>query len=106
MLDWLVSLPASAFYIVLGVVAAIETFIPPFPADVVVAFGACRAAKGLRGSLAFVVGAIWLGMLIGAMVVCGAARRYGAERLEERRAGSHAESWYKRRDPLFDRYGS
>ena len=105
-LDWLVSLPASAFYIVLGVVAAIENFIPPFPADVVVAFGAFLAAKGHRGSLTFVAFSIWLGNVIGAMVVYGLARRYGAERLEQRLAGKHAESWDKRLHALFDRYGS
>lgn len=105
-LDWLVTLPATTFYIVLAIVAAIENLIPPFPADLVVAFGSFLAAKGQRGSLFLVALSTWSGNVAGAMLVYALARRYGAERTERRLAGKHAESWDRRIHQLFDRYGS
>lgn len=105
-LDWLVTLPATTLYVVLGIVAAIENFVPPFPADAVVAFGSFLAAQGHGGTLRMVALCTWFGNVAGAMVVYGLARRYGAERTERRLAGKHAESWDRRIHELFDRYGS
>jgi membrane protein DedA with SNARE-associated domain len=39
------------------------------------------------------------------MAVYGLARRYGAERFEQRLAGKHAQSWDARLHKMFDRYG-
>ena len=105
MFDWLVTLPATTMYLVLGIVAAIENFIPPFPADMVVAFGSFLVAQGNKGTLAMVALVTWVGNVIGAMAVYALARRYGAERFEQRLAGKHAQSWDARLHRMFDRYG-
>ena len=104
--QWLVTLPPTTLYVVLAVVAAIENIIPPFPADLVVAFGSFLVAQGDRGSLLLVAFFTWLGNVAGAMIVYGLARRYGAERLEKRIGGRHAESWDARIHRMFDRYGT
>lgn len=104
-LDWLVTLPASTLYVVLGLIAAIENIVPPFPADVTVAFGAFIAAQG-EGTLLLVALSTWAGNVGGALLVYAAARRYGAERFERRLAGRHAQSWDARLHRMFDRYGS
>lgn len=105
MFDWLVTLPATTMYLVLAIVAAIENFIPPFPADMVVAFGSFLVAQGNKGTLAMVALVTWAGNVIGAMAVYALARRYGAERFEQRLAGKHAQSWDARLHRMFDRYG-
>lgn len=105
MLDWLVTLPAAAMYLVLAIVAAIENIVPPFPADVVVAFGSFLVAQGNKGTLAMVALVTWTGNVVGAMVVYALARKYGAERFEQRLAGKHAQSWDARLHRMFDRYG-
>ena len=104
--DWLLTLPAATLYVVLGLVAAIENVIPPFPADLVIAFGSFLAAHANRGSLAVVALSTWIGNVGGAMLVYLLARRYGAERLERRLAGRHAQSWDARIHRMFDRYGA
>jgi membrane protein DedA with SNARE-associated domain len=105
MLEWLVTLPPAALYTVLAIVAALENFVPPFPADVTVAFGAFLVAQGNQGSLAMVALVTWVGNVAGAMAVYGLARRFGAERFEQRLAGKHAQSWDARLHRMFDRYG-
>ena len=105
MLDWLVTLPAAALYAVLAIVAALENFVPPFPADVTVAFGSFLVAQGQQGSLKMVALVTWVGNIAGAMAVYALARRYGAERFEKRLAGKHAQSWDARLHRMFDRYG-
>ena len=105
MFDWLVTLPATTMYLVLAIVAAIENFIPPFPADMVVAFGSFLVAQGNKGTLAMVALVTWAGNVVGAMAVYALARRYGAERFEQRLAGKHAQSWDARLHRMFDRYG-
>jgi membrane protein DedA with SNARE-associated domain len=106
LLDWLVTLPAAALYVVLGLVAAIENFVPPFPADVTVAFGSFLAAQGHEATLAMVALVTWTCNVAGAMAVYALARRYGAERFERRLAGKHAQSWDARLHRMFDRYGT
>ncbi len=105
LLGWLVTLPTGTLYAVLAVTAAIENLIPPFPSDVVVAFGSFVIAQGQKGSMLGVFLSVWLGNVAGAMVVYSLGRRYGAERLERRLAGKHAESRDARIRRLFERYG-
>ena len=47
----------------------------------------------------------WVGNIAGAMLVYALGRRYGAERLERRLAGKHAESRDARIRRMFERYG-
>ena len=104
-LESLATLPAGTLYTVLVVTAAIENLIPPFPSDVVVAFGSFVVAQGNKGSMWGVFLATWSGNVAGAMIVYALGRRYGAERLEKRLAGKHAESADARIRRLFERYG-
>lgn len=104
LLNWLVTLSPGTLYTVLGVVAALENLIPPFPSDVVVAFGSFVAAQG-RATAFGVFISTWLGNVLGAMVVYGLGHRYGAERMERRLAGKHAQSWDARLRGMFRRYG-
>ena len=92
LLDWLLTLPVVALYSVLGVTAALENLVPPFPSDVVVAFGSFVIAQGGKGTMFGVFLVTWAGNIIGAMLVYALGRRYGAERLEARLAGKHAHS--------------
>ena len=105
LLDWLVTVPQGVLYGVLLLTAAIENVFPPFPADVVVAFGSFIVAQAPRGTMLGVFLAVWLGNVGGAMLVYALGRRYGAERLERRLAGKRAESRDARIRKLFDRYG-
>jgi membrane protein DedA with SNARE-associated domain len=105
LLDWLVTLPVGTLYTVLVVTAAVENLIPPFPSDVVVAFGSFVVAQGQRGTMLGVFAATWAGNVAGAMIVYALGRRYGAERLERRLAGKHAESRDARIRRMFERYG-
>ncbi len=104
-LNWLVTLPAAALYSVLGIVAALENFVPPLPADVTIAFGSFLVAQGNQGSLKMVALVTWIGNVAGALAVYGLARRFGAERFEQRLAGKHAQSWDARLHRMFDQYG-
>jgi membrane protein DedA with SNARE-associated domain len=104
-LERLATLPAGTLYTVLVVTAAIENLIPPFPSDVVVAFGSFVVAQGNKGTMWGVFLATWAGNVSGAMIVYALGRRYGAERLEKRLAGKHAESADARIRRLFERYG-
>ena len=105
LLESLATLPAATLYSVLVVTAAIENLIPPFPSDVVVAFGSFVVAQGNKGSMWGVFLATWSGNVAGAMIVYALGRRYGAERLEKRLAGKHAESVDAKIRRLFERYG-
>lgn len=78
LLDWVASLNLTTLYAVLAAVAFIESIFPPAPADIVVALGAFLAAR--RGaSYPLVVASIVGGSAIGAMVIYGVARRFGAD---------------------------
>ena len=104
LLDWLVTLSPATLYSVLGVVAALENLVPPFPSDLVVAFGSFVAARGPGSGLGVFL-ATWIGNVGGAMLGYGLGHRYGAERLERRLAGKHAESRDARMRAMFRRYG-
>jgi membrane protein DedA with SNARE-associated domain len=91
LLDWLVTLGSGTLYTVLFLAAGLENLFPPFPSDVVVAFGSFVAAQG--SATAFGVFLVtWLGNVGTAMLVYVLGRRYGARRVERRLAGKHAES--------------
>jgi membrane protein DedA with SNARE-associated domain len=105
LLDWLLTLPLAAVYAVLGIAAPIENLIPPFPSDVVVAFGSFVVAQGGRGTMLGVFLTTWAGNIAGAMLVYTLGRRYGAERLERRLAGKHAQSRDARIRRMFERFG-
>lgn len=104
LLDWLLSLPDATLYAVLGLSAALENLFPPFPSDVVVAFGSFVAAQGHRAVLGVFM-AVWIGNVSTAFLLYALGRRYGAERLERRLAGKHAASVDARLRALFQRYG-
>ena len=104
LLDWLVTLGAGTLYAVIALTAAIENIFPPFPSDVVVAFGSFVAAQG-SGTAPGVFLATWIGNVTGALIVYALGRRYGAERLERRLAGAKAASSDQRIRSLFERYG-
>src|SRR5690606_29611291 len=56
LLGWLAGLPPAAIYAVLGLLALLESVIPPLPADVAAALGAFLGARGvLRPGLVLVV---------------------------------------------------
>jgi membrane protein DedA with SNARE-associated domain len=105
LLDWLLTLPVVALYSVLAVTAAIENIVPPFPSDVVVAFGSFVIAQGGKGTMLGVFLVTWAGNIAGAMLVYALGRHYGAERLERRLAGKHAHSRDARIRRMFERYG-
>jgi membrane protein DedA with SNARE-associated domain len=102
--DWLVTLPPATLYSVLALVAALENIVPPFPSDVVVAFGSFVAAQGPGTALGVFV-STWIGNVLGAMLVYALGLRYGAKRLERRLAGKHAESRDARIRAMFHRHG-
>jgi len=103
-LDWLVTLPPAVLYPLLAGFAAIENFVPPFPADVAVAFGAFVAASGGR-PIAYVFLSAWLGNVIGATAVYELGKRYGASRLEHMISGKQAKVREARFRAMFQRFG-
>lgn len=105
LLDWLTALPAAALYAVLGGVAAIENVFPPFPADMVVAFGGFLAARGDH-SLLTVFLAVWVGNVAGAMLMYALGRRYGAGRLLAHMGGGDPGRAQERLATLYGRYGT
>lgn len=105
MLDWLVTLPQAALYAILFATAALENLFPPFPSDVVIAFGGFVVAQAPAGTMLGVFLAVWIGNVGGAMLVYALGRRYGAERLERRLAGKHAKSRDARLKRMFELYG-
>jgi|SRR5439155_23702082 len=105
LLDWLVSLPIGALYVAVAVIAAIENFFPPIPADTIVALGAFLAARGHGTAFGSFV-ATWLGNVSGAMVMYGLGRRFGAHRLDQRLLGEGRGSAAEAKiATLYGRYG-
>ena len=103
-IDWLSGLPIGTLYLAIGVISAIENIFPPFPADVVVAFGSFLAARGKASPYStFLVS--WLGNLSGASLMYYVGRRYGSSAFMsrlERWTGQGAE---QRLMSLYGRYG-
>ena len=103
-INWLSALPISTLYPAIGLISALENVFPPFPADVVVAFGSFLAARGEASPYTtFLVS--WLGNLLGAALMYFIGRRYGSSAFMsrlERWAGKGAE---QRLMTLYGRYG-
>ena len=103
-IDWLSALPIGTLYLAIGVISAVENIFPPFPADIVVAFGSFLAARG-RASPYSTFLVAWAGNLIGAALMYYVGRRYGSSAFMsrlERWAGKGAE---QRLMALYGRYG-
>ena len=100
-LAWLGSLPPAALYVILAVVAATENFVPPIPADVIVAFGSFLAAREQRSPIPTII-AVVIGNVGGAIAMFALGRRYGADWIRRRMRvmGEGAEQrvrhWYNR----------
>jgi membrane protein DedA with SNARE-associated domain len=100
----LASLPSELLYPIIFGVAFIENLVPPFPADVTVAFGAFVAAQGKHRMLLVYLSA-WAGSVSGAMFVYWLSRRHGAARLERQIAGAKAPEREAKFHAMFARYG-
>ena len=103
-IDWLSALPIGTLYMAIGTISAIENIFPPFPADVVVAFGSFLAARGQASPYTTFLVA-WIGNLAGAALMYYVGRRYGSSAFMsrlERWAGKGAE---QRLMALYGRYG-
>jgi membrane protein DedA with SNARE-associated domain/uncharacterized tellurite resistance protein B-like protein len=73
---WLATLPPTAVYVVLAVLAFVENLLPVVPADVAVALGAFLSQRGTTAPLpVFLV--VWIANVGGAVAVYFAARRLG-----------------------------
>lgn len=105
LLDWLIQIPPVALYGVLLVAAFVENVFPPFPSDVVVAFGGFVLSQTPHGTMLGALVPVWIGNVGGAMLVYALGRKYGAQRMEERLAGKHAASRDVRLRRMFDRFG-
>ncbi|HUQ46862.1 MAG TPA: DedA family protein [Gemmatimonadaceae bacterium] len=101
---WLGDLPIATLYVAMGIISAIENIFPPFPADIVVAFGSFLAARGKASPYStFLVS--WTGNVIGAAFMYYVGRRYGSGAFMsklERWGGKNAEV---RLRTLYARYG-
>ena len=104
LLNWLVTLSPATLYTVLLLTAALENLFPPFPSDVVVAFGSFVAARGTGTALGVFL-STWIGNVAGAMVVYALGRRYGARRLERKLAGKFAETRDARLRSMLRQFG-
>jgi len=100
-LAWLTGLPPAALYVTLALVAATENFVPPIPADVIVAFGSFLAARRNESPIAAVVSVV-IGNVAGALAMFALGRRFGADWIRRRMhvLGDDAErrvrDWYNR----------
>jgi membrane protein DedA with SNARE-associated domain len=102
-LSWLGGLPPAALYVILALVAATENFIPPIPADVIVAFGSFLAAREHRSPIPTIV-AVVIGNVGGAVGMFALGRRFGAEWIR-RRLRVMGEGGEERVRKAYDRFG-
>ena len=105
LLDWVAALPEAALYAILFAAGTIENVFPPFPSDVVIAFGGFLLAQGARGSMLGVFLSVWVSNVGSAMAVYALGRKYGAKRVEAWVGGKHVERREARLKKLFDRFG-
>jgi membrane protein DedA with SNARE-associated domain len=101
---WLGDLPLGSLYATIAVLSAFENFFPPFPSDVVIAFGAFLADRA-HGSAVTVFFLGWFGNVSGACITYALGRRFGSKaflRRLEKYAGPDAEQRIKQ---LHKRYG-
>ncbi len=81
--DWLGALPPGALLGAMALLAAAENIFPPIPADVLVAFGGFLAARGDASPWpAFLC--VWIGNVVGALVMYFMGRRFGTEWIERK----------------------
>lgn len=104
LLDWANSLDLGTLYVLLGVVAFVESIFPPAPADVVVAFGAFYAARR-NAEFWPVVAAIVIGSVLGSLVVYAVARRFGADWMHAKLRRFHMLNAEERLEGLYAHYG-
>ena len=103
-LAWLASLPPPALYTILALVAATENFLPPIPADVIVAFGSFLAARADRSPIPTII-AVVVGNVGGALAMLALGRRFGAEWIHRRLNRVMGESAEQRVQHWYNRYG-
>jgi membrane protein DedA with SNARE-associated domain len=102
--NWVATIPIGALYALLGLAAFVEGVFPPVPADLVVALGSFLAAR--RGaSLPVTAACIVAGSVGGAMVIYGAARRFGASWLHTRLRKAGIDNVEKRLEMMYSHYG-
>ena len=100
-LDWLGAQPPALLYVILALVAATENFVPPIPADVIVAFGSFLAAREQRSPIPTII-AVVVGNVGGALAMFALGRRYGAQWIRRRLrvmgdgAEQRVRDWYSR----------
>jgi membrane protein DedA with SNARE-associated domain len=100
-LSWLGGLPPAALYLILAIVAATENFVPPIPADVIVAFGSFLAAREHRSPIPTII-AVVIGNVGGAVGMFALGRRFGAEWIRRRlrvmgdQSEQRVRQWYHR----------
>ena len=104
LVDWVNSLDIGTLYVLLGVVAFVESIFPPAPADVVVAFGAFYAARR-NAEFWPVVVAIVVGSVLGSLVVYAVARRFGADWMHARLRRFHMLNAEEKLEGLYAHYG-
>ncbi len=78
LLRTLEALPPGPLYALIGVLAAVESILPPVPADTAVALGALLAGRGTLNGWA-VFGVTWVANVASAGTVYWLGRRYGRE---------------------------
>ena len=105
LLDWVAALPDAALYAILFAAGTIENIFPPFPSDVVIAFGGLLLAQSARGSMLGVFLSVWVSNVASAMAVYALGRKYGAKRVEGWVGGKQVERREARLKRLFDRFG-
>src|SRR5690349_18061475 len=88
----------------LAVVAATENFVPPIPADVIVAFGAFLAAREHRSPIPTIV-AVVIGNVGGALGMLALGRRFGADWVRRRLRGVMGDNAEQRVKGWYDRFG-
>jgi membrane protein DedA with SNARE-associated domain len=101
---WLGDLPLGSLYVTIAVLSAFENFFPPFPSDLVIAFGAFLADRA-HGAAFTVFFLGWFGNVAGACITYALGRRFGSKaflRRLEKYAGPDAEQRIKK---LHKRYG-
>lgn len=100
----LAEMPLPMLYMVIGAVSALENVFPPFPSDVVVAFGAFLAARGQASAIStFVI--CWIGNIAGAGLTYYIGRRYGTGAFMHRLEKYGGKGAEERLRSLYARYG-
>ena len=103
-LAWLASLPPATLSIILALVSATENFLPPIPADVIVAFGSFLAARANRSPVPTII-AVVVGNVGGALAMLALGRRFGAEWIHRHLKRVMGEGAEQRVQHWYNQYG-